>query len=445
MMGTLFRNVQIVNEGRTFHGFCYVENGMIERIGEGDIDIEGAEVIDGAGKTLIPGIIDDQVHFRQPGLTHKADIYTESRAAAAGGITSFMEMPNTNPQTVTQELLEEKYQMGAESSLVNYSFYMGSTNDNLEEVLKTDPETVCGVKIFMGSSTGNMLVDDEATLAAVFENCKLLIATHCEEESVVRENLALQQAKYGDDIPIELHPVIRNHEACVKSSTKAIELAKKYDTRLHILHISTAQEAQLFEASTDFQSKRITAEACVHHLWFTDEDYAKYGSRIKWNPAVKSAADRDAVWEAVLSDRIDVIATDHAPHTIEEKDNVYTKAPSGGPLVQHSLVSMLEHVRNGRISLEETVRKMCHAVADLFEIDRRGYLREGYYADLVLLDLNDPWTVSKENILYKCGWSPFEGTEFSGRVVGTWVNGEKVWDGTNVVEANAAQRLRFNR
>jgi len=447
-MKTLIKNARIVNEGRIFKGAVLVDGELIVKVVEGEMapeEITGqTSIIDAAGQYLIPGVIDDQVHFREPGMTHKGEIATESRAAVAGGVTSFMEMPNTNPQSVTQELLEQKYERAAEVSAANYSFYMGATNDNLEEVLKTDGSKVCGIKIFMGSSTGNMLVDDEAVLSEIFKNTKLLVATHCEDEPTIIRNTAIYREKYGEFVPLSAHPKIRSAEACYKSSAKAVELASKFGTRLHILHLSTADEMKLFMPGKPSE-KLITAEVCVHHLWFDEHDYMNYGTRIKWNPAIKSAEDKAALWEALRSDRIDVVATDHAPHTLQEKEHSYFKAPSGGPLVQHSLVAMLEMSKKGMISIEKVVEKMCHAPADLFRIDRRGYIREGYYADLVLVDPANSWIVSPENILYKCGWSPFEGTTFSHQVTQTFVNGELVFDRGNVIFGKQGKRLMFNR
>ena len=407
-MKTLIKNARIINEGKISDGAVLIDGEFIAGIfSKGNIppEVESqATVIDAAGQYLIPGVIDDQVHFREPGLTHKGEIATESKAAVAGGVTSFMEMPNTNPQTVTQELLEEKYKRASEVSPANYSFYMGATNNNLEEVLKTDGTSVCGIKIFMGSSTGNMLVDNEDVLAEIFKSTKLLVATHCEDEPTIIGNTAIYREKYGEFVPISAHPKIRSAEACFKSSSKAVELAAKYGTRLHVLHLSSADEMKLF-APGKVSEKHITAEVCVHHLWFDEHDYIHKGNLIKWNPAIKTAADKSALWEALRSDRIDVVATDHAPHTLQEKEHSYFKAPSGGPLVQHSLTAMLEMSRKGLIAVEKVVEKMCHAPADLFRIDRRGYIREGYYADLVLVDPNHKWVVSPENILYKCGWS----------------------------------------
>ena len=447
-MKTLIKNAQIVNEGKTFSGAVLIDGELIIKVFTGESIPEeitkGATVIDAQGKYLMPGAIDDQVHFREPGMTHKGEIATESRAAVAGGVTSYMEMPNTNPQAVTQQLLEQKYMRAAEVSAANYSFYMGATNDNLEEVLKTNGTDVCGVKVFMGSSTGNMLVDDETILSEIFRNTKLLVATHCEDEPTIIRNTAIYREKYGEYVPISAHPKIRSAEACFKSTSKAIELASRYGTRLHVLHLSTADEMKLFD-SGPVNKKLITAEVCVHHLWFDEHDYITHGTRIKWNPAIKSAADKAALWEALLADKIDVVATDHAPHTLEEKSNTYFKAPSGGPLVQHSLVAMLEMSQHGLITVEKVIEKMCHAPADLFRIDRRGYMREGYYADLVLVDQAKPWVVSPENILYKCGWSPFEGMKFSHRVTHTFVNGDLVYADGKVVDGKIGKRLKFNR
>ena len=444
-MKTLIKNAIIINEGTSQQGSVLMKGAFIQKIYTGQVDwatVKADRVIDATGKYLIPGVIDDQVHFREPGLTHKGEIATESRAAVAGGVTSYMEMPNTNPQTVTQELLEEKYQRAAQVSPANYSFYMGATNDNLDEVLKTDPSKVCGIKVFMGSSTGNMLVDNEQVLSELFKNAPTLVATHCEDETTIQKNIEIARGRYGENVPVSRHAYIRSAEACFRSSAKAVELAAKFGTRLHILHLSTEKEMGLF-SSAPVKEKLITAEVCVHHLWFDERDYITHGNRIKWNPSVKTAKDKEALWEALLSDKIDVIATDHAPHTLEEKSGTYFKAPSGGPLVQHSLVAMLEMSRKGYLSLEKVVRKMCHAPADLFRIDRRGYIREGYFADLVLVDPSQSWMVSPENILYKCGWSPFEGTEFSHRVSHTFVNGELVFQEGIAVENISGKRLIF--
>ena len=405
MKTSLIKNALIVNEGNIQESDILIKDGLIHKIGSNLQDIAD-EKIDAEGRMLIPGAIDDQVHFREPGLTHKGEIATEARAAAAGGVTSFMEMPNTKPQALTQELLENKYRRAAEVSPVNYSFFMGASNDNLEEVLRTDPRNVCGVKIFMGSSTGNMLVDDEAVLNKLFANVPMLIATHCEKEEIVRANMAKAIEQYGDDIPLSEHPLIRSEEACYVSSSGAVALARKHDTRLHILHISTAKELGLFTNDIPLAQKRITAEACIHHLWFSDEDYERLGARIKWNPAVKTSSDREAIRAAVNDGRIDVVATDHAPHTKDEKSNLYTSCPSGGPLVQHSVVAMLELAEQGVFTYEKVVQKLSHDPATCFHVEKRGFIREGYHADLVLVEKN-PWTVAPENIHYKCGWSPF--------------------------------------
>lgn len=444
MSSTLIRNANLINEGQIIQADLLIKEGVISKIAT-SIDEQADHVIDAKGKYLMPGVIDDQVHFREPGLTHKAELYTESKAAVAGGITSFMEMPNTKPQTLTQELLEQKYQRAKEVSLANYSFFMGASNDNLEEVLKTDPKTVGAIKIFMGSSTGNMLVDDKSVLENIFEKSKMLIAVHCEDEATIQKNTAHYKSIYGEDVPIELHPKIRSDEACYKSSSMAIELANKHNTRLHVFHLSTAKEMELFRNDIPLEEKRITAEVCIHHLWFDDSQYAEKGTHIKWNPAVKSASDRDAVFEALLNDRIDVIATDHAPHTLEEKNNTYFNAPSGGPLVQHALVAMLEFYHQGKISLEKIVEKMCHAPAICFQVQGRGFLREGYAADLVLIDLDSEWQVQKENILYKCAWSPFEGTTFKSRVSHTFVNGHLAYYESQFDESIKGQRLLFDR
>ena len=445
MAGYIIRNARIVNEGVIREGDVLIRNGRIEKIANAIAVDQHCTEIDANGMLLMPGAIDDQVHFREPGLTHKATIHTESRAAVAGGVTSFMEMPNTVPQATTQALLEEKYQRAAVCSLANYSFFMGTTNHNLDEVLRTDPRTVCGIKIFMGSSTGDMLVDNESVLEKVFANAPTLIATHCEDESTIKANLEAARATYGEMVPPSQHPVIRSAEACYKSSSFAVGLAKKHGTRLHILHISTARETALFSNDVPLEKKKITAEACIHHLWFTDHDYIAKGNFIKWNPAVKSAADREAIRKAVMDNRIDVIATDHAPHTVEEKKQSYFKAPSGGPLVQHALVAMLEMVREGWISIEKVVEKMAHAPAVLFNITDRGFIREGYFADLVLVDPNAPWTVSPDNILYKCGWSPFDGQTFSSKVMMTFVNGNPVYRDGKFNESVMGHRLTFMR
>tara|TARA_A100001035_G_scaffold59037_1_gene44027 strand:- start:192 stop:1526 length:1335 start_codon:yes stop_codon:yes gene_type:complete len=444
MNSTLIRNALLINEGKIFLADVFIQNGLIAQIGQ-SLEVHADDIIDAGQKYLMPGIIDDQVHFREPGLTHKADIYTESKAAVAGGITSFMEMPNTQPQTLTQDLLELKFKKAKEVSLANYSFFMGASNDNLEEVLKTDPKNVGAIKIFMGSSTGNMLVDDKSVLENIFEKSKMLIAVHCEDEAIIQQNTAHYKSIYGEDVPIEIHPKIRSEEACYKSSSMAIELAKKHDTRLHVFHLSTAKEMELFRNDIPLEEKRITAEVCIHHLWFDDSQYADKGTHIKWNPAVKSKADKEAVFQALLDDRIDIIATDHAPHTLEEKNNTYFNAPSGGPLVQHALVAMLEFFHERKISLEKIVEKMCHSPAICFQVENRGFLRKGYAADLVLFELNNPWTVKKDNILYKCGWSPFEGNTFKSRVSHTWVNGHLVYQNGKFDESQKGHRLTFSR
>ena len=444
-MKTLIKNAQIVNENQIFKGDLLIENDLILKIGN-DISEENAHrVIDADGKYLLPGVIDDQVHFREPGLTHKGDIESESRAAIAGGVTSFIEQPNTVPNAVTQELLEEKYKIAAEKSLANYSFMMGGTNDNLEEVLKTNPRNVAGIKLFLGSSTGNMLVDNPETLENIFSKTKMLIAVHCEDEATIRANTEKYRKEFGDDIPMKYHHLIRSGEACYISSSKAVELAEKTGARLHVFHVSTAKETELFRNDIPLKDKKITAEVCVHHLTFTDVDYETKGTLIKWNPAVKTQKDKDGLWKALLDDRIDVIATDHAPHTWEEKQNVYTKAPSGGPLVQHTLVLMIENFKNGKITLEKIVEKMCHNPAILFQIEKRGFIREGYKADVVLVDLNDNSTVTKENILYKCGWSPFEGSVFHSKITHTFVNGNLVYENGKVAHEKFGERLLFER
>ena len=443
MGSILITNGKIVNEGQIIEADLYIENGRIEKIAS-SITTQADQTIDANGKFILPGFIDDQVHFREPGLTHKANIYTESRAAVAGGITSFMEMPNTVPQALTQELLEDKYKIAAQSSLANYSFFMGASNDNIEEVLKTDRSKVCGVKVFMGSSTGNMLVDSEETLNNIFSKVDMLIATHCEDEATIRANTALYKEKYGDDMAIRFHPEIRSTEACYLSSSMAVELAKKHSTRLHILHISSGKETELFDNSIPLAQKRITAEACIHHLWFNDSFYDEKGTFIKWNPAVKTAQDQETIFNAVLDDRIDVIATDHAPHTLEEKQNNYWNAPSGGPLVQHALPALLEFVKQGKISIERVVEKMAHNVAICFNIKERGFIREGYWADLVIVDPTKSWEVTKENILYKCGWSPFEGTTFSNSISHTIVSGHLAYENGHLKEEKNGLRLSFN-
>ncbi len=442
-MTILIKQATVVNEGRQFVADVLVKDGFIERV-DNSIGVDADKVIDAEGLYLLPGMIDDQVHFREPGLTHKANIYTESRAAVAGGITSFMEMPNTVPNTLTQELLADKYAIAAKTSLANYSFFMGASNDNLDEVLRTDAKNVCGVKVFMGSSTGNMLVDNPNTLEKLFSECPMLIATHCEDEETIKSNLAHFKQLLGDNIPVKLHPKIRSAEACYLSSSMAVELAKKNGTRLHILHISTERETHLFDNSIPLKDKKITAEACVHHLWFSDADYETKGNLIKWNPAVKTAEDRAGILKAVLDGRIDIIATDHAPHTIEEKAQAYLQAPSGGPLVQHALPALLEMHHQGKMTLDQIVEKTAHNPATLFNIEKRGYIREGYWADMVLVDLRSPWTVSKDNILYKCGWSPFEGQVFQSSIKHTIVSGSLVWSDGGFMEDVSGKRLGFS-
>jgi dihydroorotase len=446
MSSILIKSATIVNENRQFVGDILVKDGLIERI-DSHIDVHADQTINAEGLHLFPGCIDDQVHFREPGLTHKADIHSESRAAVAGGITSFMEMPNTVPNTLTQELLEQKYEIAARNSLANYSFFMGASNDNIDEVLKTDTRNVCGVKVFMGSSTGNMLVDNPQTLENIFSQSPMLVAVHCEDEATIRSNLNHYKQLMGENIPVKLHPKIRSEKACYLSSSMAVELATKHNTRLHILHISTEKETHLFSNQIPLEDKRITAEACIHHLWFTDKDYETKGNLIKWNPAVKKESDRDGILRAVLNGRIDVIATDHAPHTIEEKALPYLQTPSGGPLVQHALPAMLELYHRGKISLEQIAEKMAHNVAICFQVEKRGFIREGYWADMALVDLNSAWTVDKSNILYKCKWSPFEGSTFRSKIVHTLVSGNLAYTNGNgsLVEGNAGKRLSFNR
>jgi len=447
MSSLLIKNVQIVNENETFSGHLLIENEKIKKIYKQDdlpLDVETTKTIDGKGKFLLPGIIDDQVHFREPGLTHKGDIYSESRAAVAGGVTSYMEMPNTNPQTTTIKHLDEKIVIAQNSSLANFSFYFGATNDNIDEIKKINSKYTCGLKVFMGSSTGNMLVDDIKSLSQIFAESPVLIATHCEDEKTIQNNILIYKEKYGENVPLKYHPLIRSEEACFKSSLLAVELARKYNSRLHILHLSTEKELELFESKSSIE-KRITAEVCVHHLWFSENDYDTYGTRIKWNPAIKKESDRIALLNGVKSNKIDIIATDHAPHTIEEKNNSYFKSPSGGPLVQHSLVAMLELYHRNQISIEEIVTKMCHTPADIFKVDKRGYIREGYWADLVLVDLNSPWTVNKDNILYKCKWSPFEGLAFKAKVTHTIINGHVVYENGTLYEGKKGKQILFNR
>jgi dihydroorotase len=447
MSNILIKNGTIVNEGESFHGDLLIKDELISAIGSPGqiIKPSGAQIIDASGLILIPGVIDDQVHFREPGLTHKGDIFSETRAAVAGGITSFMDMPNTIPQTVTIEALNEKYSTGSENSLINYSFYIGATNNNLDEIMKADPAMVCGIKLFMGSSTGNMLVDNENALHELFSRAALPVAAHCEDEPTIRKNSEAFRQKYGDDIPVSMHPLIRSREACFLSSSRAIALAKEHNTRLHILHLSTADEMKLFSNELPLEEKRITSEVCVHHLWFDDSYYDELGTKIKWNPAIKTKYDRESLVNGVSKDLIDIIATDHAPHTMEEKLNTYFKAPSGGPLVQHSLPAMLELWHKKIFSIEKIVEKMCHNPAILFNIKERGFIREGYKADLCLISPDDPWIVSKENILYKCGWSPFEGTTFKSKVVQTIVNGTVIYNKGIINEDYRGQRLIFDR
>lgn len=445
MSAYLIKNAKIVNENNSFLGDVLIENEIIKEIGT-DISVsESVKVIDATGKYLIPGFIDDQVHFREPGLTHKANIETESRAAAAGGITTFIEQPNTVPNATTQELLEDKFIIASKTSYVNYSFMFGGTNNNLEELLKTDPKKVAGIKLFLGSSTGNMLVDDVEVLEKIFSSTDMIISLHCEDEATIRKNTAIYKEKFGDDIPIKYHPEIRSEEACYISSSKAVELAKKTGARIHIFHLSTEKETHLFRNDIPLEEKRITAEVCVHHLWFNDKDYEEKGTHIKWNPAVKTEADRQGLWKALLDDRIDVLATDHAPHTLEEKSNTYLNAPSGGPLVQHAVLAILEKVKEGVIPIEKAVEKMSHNPAKLFQIEKRGFVKEGYFADLVLIDDNKPQTVSKDNILYKCGWSPFEGTTFSSTITHTFVNGNLIYNEGIFNDTTKGKRLTFNR
>ena len=441
----LLKNGTIINEGRIFTSDILIKEDRIEKI-VGIIENNcGAVEIDASGKLIIPGCIDDQVHFREPGLTHKGTIFTESRAAVAGGITSFMEMPNTVPNALTQELLEEKYAIASKSSIANFSFFMGASNDNLDEVLKTNHTNVCGIKVFMGSSTGNMLVDNEKALEGLFSKVGMLIATHCEDENTIKANLEKAKTLYGEHIPIQEHPIIRSEEACYKSSAFAISMARKYGSRLHVLHISTEKETHLFDNTIPLEQKKITAEACIHHLWFTEKDYNSKGNFIKWNPAVKKESDRLGIWKALLDNRIDVIATDHAPHTLQEKNQSYFNAPSGGPLVQHGLLAMLEKVKEGEISLEKIVDKMCHSPAILFRIKERGFIREGYKADLVVISQEKSPIVTKENCLYSCAWSPFEGIQFSHTIEKTFVNGNIVFQDGIILDDILGERLNFNR
>jgi dihydroorotase len=445
MKSTLIKNATIINENKIFKGDVLIENEIIVTISSEIIPTDTVKIIDAQGCYLIPGFIDDQVHFREPGLTHKANIESESRAAIAGGITTFIEMPNTVPQATTQDLLEDKFKIAATDSYANYSFMFGGTNNNLEELLKTDPKKVAGIKLFLGSSTGDMLVDNEEVLEKIFSSTKMIISVHCEDEATIRKNTAAHIEKYGDDIPMKYHPIIRSEEACYLSSSKAIKLAKKTGARLHIFHLSTEKETHLFRNDIPLEEKQITSEVCVHHLWFSDKDYEEKGTHIKWNPAVKTEADRQGLWKALLDDRIDVLATDHAPHTLEEKNNIYTKAPSGGPLVQHAIVALLEKVKEGVIPIEKLVEKMSHNPAKLFQIEKRGFIKEGYFADIVLIDVNKPQTVSKDNLLYKCGWSPFEGTTFSSTITHTFVNGNLMYDNGIFNDEIKGKRITFNR
>ncbi|PQJ80035.1 dihydroorotase [Polaribacter porphyrae] len=445
MKSYLIKGATIVNENITFTGDVLIENEIIKEVSSKINIANHVEVIDAKGKYLIPGFIDDQVHFREPGLTHKANIATESRAAVAGGITTFIEQPNTVPQATTQKLLEDKFEIASKTSYVNYSFMFGGTNTNLDELLKTNPKKVAGIKLFLGSSTGNMLVDDVEVLEKIFSSTKMIISVHCEDEATIRKNTSEFKEKFGDDIPIKYHPIIRSEEACYISSSKAIELAKKTGARLHIFHVSTAKETELFRNDIPLEEKQITAEVCVHHLWFNENDYEEKGTFIKWNPAVKTEKDRLGLWEALLDDRIDVLATDHAPHTLEEKSNVYTKAPSGGPLVQHAVIAILEKVKEGIIPIEKAVEKMSHNPAKLFQIEKRGFVKEGYYADLVLIDTDKPQTVTRDNVLYKCGWSPFEGTTFSSTITHTFVNGNLIYNNGVFNDDIKGKRLTFNR
>ena len=444
MAKTLLKNGKLVNEGKIQEVDILLDGELIVKIAA-NISDTSATVIDVKGNYIIPGIIDDQVHFREPGLTHKGTIATESRAAIGGGITTFMEQPNTVPQATTIEKLEQKFTTASNTAFANYSFPFGGTNDNLEELKRLDRNSCSGIKLFLGSSTGNMLVDDEPVLENIFSSTEMVISAHCEDETTIRRNLAAYMDKYGDDIPMEYHPLIRSEEACYLSSSRAIALAKKTGARLHVFHLSTAKEMDLFRNDIPLAEKKITAEVCIHHLWFSDADYKEKGAFIKWNPAVKTAQDRDALWEALLDDRIDVVATDHAPHTLEEKDNVYTKAPSGGPLVQHALPAMLEKHLEGKISLETMVQKMCHNPAILFQVEKRGYVREGFYADLAIVNLNSPWKVTKDNIAYKCGWSPFENQTFKASVTHTFINGHLAYENGIFSEKRNAKRLTFNR
>ena len=445
MANYLIKQATLVNEGKQFISDVLILNGRIEKIANSITNTANVEEINAEGLFLIPGCIDDQVHFREPGLTHKATIFSESRAAVAGGITSFMEMPNTVPSAVTIEKLEGKYTVAEKTSLANYSFYLGTTNSNIEEIKRINPLKICGVKIFMGSSTGDMLVDDPKALEAVFEHSPTIITTHCEDDPMIKQNFQRYIEEFGETIPPKFHPLIRNEEACYKSSSYAVSLAKKYNSRLHILHISTEKELELFSNQIPLKEKRITAEACIHHLWFTDEDYERLGNFIKWNPAIKKRSDRDAIMHAVNTNVIDVIATDHAPHTLEEKSHAYIKAPSGGPLVQYALLAMFEKVKEGKITIEKMVEKMSHAPAELFQVKDRGFIREGYFADLVLVNPSKTTAVTRDSILSLCKWSPFEGYVFSNEIESTFVNGNIVYAKNKIIEGVTGARLGFNR
>jgi dihydroorotase len=447
MNNYLIKNARIVNEGAITKGFVVVRHGVIQAIGKGTPEVESdyAIEIDAEGQYLVPGVIDDQVHFREPGLTHKADIFSESKAAVSGGVTSYMEMPNTKPQAITIEELEKKYRLAEEKSFANYSFYLGATNDNIEEIKKLDPKQNCGVKVFMGSSTGNMLVDNREALEKIFAQSPALVATHCEDEEIIQKNTAAFREQYGEMVPVSAHPLIRSEEACFKSSSLAVELAKKHNTRLHVLHISTEKELELFEKGDYMSGKKITAEVCIHHMWFNNDDYEIKGPLVKWNPAVKKESDRAALFQAMLDDRLDIVATDHAPHTIEEKQSRYFDSPSGGPMVQHSLTAMMEFVHQGKMTVEKVVEKMCHAPAVLYNIKDRGFIRPGYQADLVLIDPAWEWTVSHKNTYYKCKWTPLEGQQFHTRVTHTFVNGQLVFKNGLFNEMIRGERLGFDR
>lgn len=444
-MGIIIKNAFIVNEGSSQQVDLKIENGIITQIDKNITVQQTDEVIDVLGLTVLPGVIDDQVHFREPGLTHKATIATESKAAAAGGITSFIEQPNTVPNATTIELLEQKYSMASNSSVVNYSFMLGGTNTNLQEIKKLDGRINAGVKLFLGSSTGNMLVDDDVAIESIFSNTPLPIAVHCEDETTIRQQMAKFTAQYGDNIPMEYHHHIRSEEACYLSSSKAVSIAKKTGAKLHVFHISTAKELELFDNHIPLKYKKITAEVCIHHLWFSEEDYKDKGTLIKWNPAVKTKNDREGLWKGLHQNVLDCIATDHAPHTLLEKQQLYAQAPSGGPLVQHALVAMLQKHKQGECSIEFLVEKMCHNPAIIFQINKRGFIREGYYADLTFVDLNKEWTVTKDNILYKCGWSPLEGTTFDAKVIHTMVNGQFVYFDQQLTGLQSGKRLDFLR